>query len=186
MDAQPHLTPEQVQALQEARERAKPILSAARVAGFNGWSVAVFAGLTLLFGLGSPALMLLAVGMAVVARNELRGRDLLRRLDPAGPDLLTRNQLGFMALLVAYCGWSLLGALTDPDPQWAVLEELLGLEPAYIQDLTAAGYLAAILLTVLLVGLNARFYHRRRALLGGYLAATPAWVVEMQRAASVD
>jgi len=186
MQPDPHLSPEQTKALDEARVRAKGILGAAKVANFNGWSVAVFAVLTLLFGLGSPVLLLLALGMGVVARNELRGRDLVRRFDPAGPTLLTKNQLGFMGLIVAYCAWSLFRTVTDPDPQWAVLEELAGLEASYVRDMVVAGYLAAILLTVLLVGINARYYHRRRAMLEEYLAQTPDWVVELQRAARVD
>ncbi|GMV06831.1 MAG: hypothetical protein AMXMBFR53_31060 [Gemmatimonadota bacterium] len=186
MQPDPHLSPEQVRALEEARGRASGILKASKVAAFNGWTVGIFAVLTLLFGLGSPVLLLLALGMGVVARNELRGRDLLRRFDPAGPLLLTKNQLGFMGLIVAYCAWSLFRTVANPDPQWAVLEELAGLEASYVQDLVVSGYLAAILLTVLLVGLNARYYHRRKAMLDEYLAATPDWVVELQRAARVD
>ena len=55
-----------------------------------------------------------------------------------------------------------------------------------LQDLTAAGYGAAILLTVLFVGVNARYYARRALMLEKYLAETPAWVVELQRSARVD
>lgn len=186
MDADPNLTPEQRAALQDARERAKGILSASKVAAFNGWTVGIFAALTILFGLTSPVLLALGAGMAFVARNELRGRSLLRALDPRGPRLLVRNQLGFMGLVVAYCAWSLLRAYTHPDPQWVQLQDLAGLEADFIQDLVAACYGAAILLTVLFVGLNARYYARRVAMLDAYLADTPAWVVELQRTASVD
>jgi hypothetical protein len=189
MDADPTLSPEQLRTLGDARERAKGILAAARVATFNGWTVSVFAVLTVLSGLVggfSPLLLVLGGGMAVVARNEFRGRLLLRRLDPQGPALLTRNQLGFMALVVAYCAWSLFRAVTNPDPQWVVLQELAGLEEGYIQDLVTTGYLTGILLTVLFVGLNARYYHRRAAMLARYLADTPDWVVALQRSASVD
>ncbi|MDP2957353.1 MAG: hypothetical protein Q8N53_13090 [Longimicrobiales bacterium] len=186
MDADPHLSPEQQRALQEARDRAKGIMAAAKVAGFNGWTVGVFAGLTVLFGLTSPVLIALGAGMAVVARNEFRGRSLVRRLDPAGPRLLTRNQIAFMALVVSYCTWSLLRTYTHPDPQWAQLQELAGFEEGFVRDLVAAAYGAAILLTVLFVGLNARYYFRRVAMLEEYLASTPGWVVELQRSASVD
>jgi len=186
MDSDPNLTPEQRAALKDARERAKGILSAAKVAAFNGWTVGIFAVLTVLFGLTSPLLLALGAGLGIVARNELRGRTLLRSFDPRGPRLLVRNQLGFMALVVAYCAWSLLGTYTHPDPQWALLEELAGLETGLIQDLAGAGYGAAILLTVLLVGLNARYYARRIAMLDAYLSDTPPWVLELQRSASVD
>jgi len=186
MDSAPHLTPEQLQALDEARARAKAILKAAKVAGFNGWTIGILAAVTAVFGLTSPLLLALALGMGVVARNELRGRALLRAFQPAGPVLLTRNQLWFMALIVAYCAWSLLRVYTHPDPQWAELQELAGLAPDFVRDLYVAGYAAALLLTVLFVGLNARYYARRKAMLEEYLAATPAWVVELQRTASVD
>lgn len=182
MDVDPQLSPEQLQALKAARERAKGIFSASKVAAFNGWTVAIFAVLTVLFGLTSPVLLALGAGMAVVARNEFRGRGLLQQFDPQGPVLLTRNQLGFMALIVAYCGWSLFRTVTHPDPQWAQLQDLAGLEPGYIQDLMVTGYAAAILLTLLFVGFNARYYHRRTAMLEEYLRETPPWVVELQRA----
>lgn len=184
MAVAPALTPEQLSALQDARGRAKGILAAAKVAAFNGWTLGILAGLTILFGLTSPLLIALGVGMGVVARNEFRGRDLLRAFDPRGPGLLTRNQLGLMALIVAYCGWSLLRAYTHPDPQWATLQELAGLEPDFIADLLVAGYSAAIALTVLVVGLNARYYARRTALMRDFLADTPGWVVEILRSTS--
>jgi hypothetical protein len=186
MCADPTFTPEQRAALQDARERAKGILGATRVAAFNGWTVGILAALTILFGLTSPLLLLLGAGMGVVARNEFRGRLLLRAFDPKGPRLLVRNQLGFMALVVAYCAWMLVQSYLHPDPQWAQLQELAGLDAGFIQDLVASAYGAAILLTVLFVGLNARYYARRSAMLERYLAETPQWVVELQRTTSVD
>ena len=186
MDADPRLTPEQVQALEDARARAKGILKAAKVAAFNGWTIGILAVVTAVLGLTSPLLLALALGMGVVARNEFRGRALLRAFQPEGPVLLTRNQLGFMALIVAYCAWSVLRAYTHPDPQWAELQELMGLEAGFVRGLYVAGYAATILLTVLFVGLNARYYARRKAMLAEYLAATPVWVVELQRGAAVD
>lgn len=181
MGTDPNFTPEQLETLKQGRDRASYILRAARVASFNGWTLAALAGLTVLTGLTSPVLLILGAGMAVVARNELRGRDLLRALDPRGPRLLTRNQLGLMALVVVYCGWSLLRTYTHPDPQWATLQELAGLEPDFIADLVVVAYSAAIVVTVLVVGLNARFYARRAAALRDYLADTPGWVVDILR-----
>lgn len=186
MDPEPNLTPEQRATLQDARGRAKGILSAAKVAAFNGWTIGIFAVLTVLFGLTSPVLLALGVGMGIVARNEFRGRVLLRAFDPGGPRLLVRNQIGFMGLVVAYCAWSLLRTYVHPDPQWAQLEDLAGLQAGFIRGMVAAGYGGAILLTVLFVGLNARYYARRTAMLSTYLAETPPWVLELQRSASVD
>lgn len=182
MNDQPALTPEQLATVEEARERAAPIHRAARVAAFNAWTLGIFAVLTALFGPTSPLLLALAMGMGLVARNEWRGRALLRRFDPAGPELLVRNQIGLLVLAVAYCAWQLVSIRVNADPQWAVLQELLGLEPGYIEGLMTTGYVAAILVATLFIGLNARYYHRRGPMIAAWLATTPDWVVGLLRA----
>ncbi len=186
MDGNPNLTPEQLQELEDARARAKDILAAARVASFNAWTLGIFAGLTILTGLTSLPTLVLGVGMAVVARNEWRGKGLLRRFDPKGPELLYRNQIGLLVMAVAYCGWRLLAIYAQPDPEWAQLQDLLSLEPRYIQDLMAAGYVAAILGAVVFVGLNARYYGRRAPMVAEYLRDTPGWVLDIQRASALE
>ncbi len=94
------LTPEQQQELADAGQRANALTRAGKIAAFNGWTIGAFAAITLVFGLASPVALVLGIGMAVVARNEFRGRALLRGFDSAGPMLLARNQLGFMALII--------------------------------------------------------------------------------------
>ena len=101
------LTPELQQELLDAKERAGSFLGAAKVAAFNGWSVGFFAVVSILFGLFSLTSFLVGVGLAFVARNEFIGRARLRSLDQSGLELLWRNQLGFMALIIAYCLWSI-------------------------------------------------------------------------------
>lgn len=102
------LTAEQRRALQDGQARLTSFMGAAKVAAINGWTLGGFAALSILSGLFSPVGFVIGVGLAVVARNEFTGRAKLRRLDPAGLDLLWRNQLGLMALIVGYCGWSML------------------------------------------------------------------------------
>ena len=174
MSAPQPLTPEQRQTLEQAGERAKAFTGAAKVAAFNGWSIGFFAAVTVLFGIFSLTALVLGVGMGVVARNEFKGRARTLAPDPAGPDLLWRNQVGFMALIIVYCLWSLYLTTARPDPQMAELTELLGGDlDEVVRSLTITVYVAVIALTALFQGLNARYYFRRIAMIEEYLSETP-------------
>ena len=176
------LTPEQQQQLHDAKEHAGLFLGAAKVAAFNGWTVGFFAVVSILFGLFSLTGFLVGIGLAVVARNELVGRGRLRALDPSGLELLWRNQLGFMALIIAYCVWSMYRTVAAPDPQMAELTELLGEGTGdLIRSLTLTVYAAVVVATVVFQGLNARYYFVRVARIRDYLRDTPSWVLDLQR-----
>ena len=73
----------------------------------NGWSIGFFAAVTLLFDIFSLTALVLGVGMAVVARNEFKSRARILTPNPTGPELLWRNQVGFMALIILNCPGSL-------------------------------------------------------------------------------
>lgn len=183
----PSLTPEQRQALADAKERAKPLTGANRTATFNIWTIGAFAVLTILFGLFSLTALVLGVGMAVVTWNEYRGRALLRAFDPAGPRLLGRNQLGLMGLIIVYALWSMYQTTANPDPELAQMDQILGGDTAgLVAELTVYVYVGVIVLTGLFQGLLARYYFKRIAMVEAYVRDTPAWVVDMQRAASLD
>ena len=77
------------------------------MAAFNGWSIGFFAAVTLLFDIFSLTALVLGVGLAVVARNEFKSRARILTPNPTGPELLWRNQVGFMALIILYCPWSM-------------------------------------------------------------------------------
>lgn len=187
MEGNPELTPEQRQTLEEARGRAAKVVSASKVAAFNAWTIGALAVLTILFGLRSPVVLLLGVGMGVVARNELRGRDGIRRLDPEAARDLGRNQVGFMLLIIAYCVWSLIrNATAAPDPELVQLQELTGVDADLVRQLTLVVYLGVIGATVIFQGLNAHYYFKRAPLIESYLAETPPWVVDLQRSALID
>ncbi len=112
------LTPEQLEAIGLARHQGRKIGRAASVATFSGWSMACFAGLTLLSGLfffSLPAL-LLGIGMSVIAYVELRGARRLRRFDLGAPRQLGLNQIALGVLLFGYGLWGLLHALFGPSP----------------------------------------------------------------------
>ena len=99
------LTAEHRRELSAARDRAKTIRKAARVAAFNGWTSAIVAAFSAPFSLFSPVGLALTVGIALVAFNEFRGRKRLLNFDPSGATLLGWNQLGLLAMIVAYCLW---------------------------------------------------------------------------------
>ena len=186
MTAPQPLTPEQQKVLEQAGERARAFTGAARVAAFNGWSIGFFAAVTLLFGIFNLTALVLGVGMAVVARNEFKGRAGTLAADPAGPGLLWRNQVGFMGLIIVYCLWSMYSTVANPDPQMAELTELLGGDmDELVRSLTLTVYGAVIAATALFQGLNARYYFRRVAMIEEYLSETPAWVLELQESAKL-
>ena len=179
------LTPEQHQELHDAKERAGSFLGAAKVAAFNGWSFGFFAVVSILFGLFSPTSFVMGVGMGVVARNELVGRTRLRSFDPSGLELLWRNQVGFMALIIAYCLWSIYGIVAFPDAQMEEFTELLGIDDL-IQSVSLAFYAMVMVATGIFQGFNARYYFVRAGRLRDYVRDTPQWVLDLQRSTLID
>jgi hypothetical protein len=175
------LSPEQREELTRATERAGKILGAGKVASFNGWTLGVIGAISLLFGLFSLTGFIAGACLLVVAWNEFRGRDMLRSFEPQGPDLLWKNQVGLMSLVIAYCAWSIYKAKAYPSSEVAQLEELAGLPTDFITDMTVTVYGAAILLTLLFQGLNARYYFARVQMLAEYLRETPDWIVDLQK-----
>ncbi len=164
-----------------ANQRAAKVLGAAKVATFNGWTIGSFAAVTLAFGLFSLTALVMSLGMGLVAWNEFRGSRLLRHFKPQGPQLLGKNQLGFMTLLVAYCVWSIYRTLASPVPALGELEDIVGSVADLITPLTVAMYSGVAVVSLLVQGLNARYYFARAKPLREYLAETPAWIVELQR-----
>lgn len=186
-DAPSPLTPEQQQELHDAKERAGSFMGAAKVAAFNGWTIGFFAVVSILFGLFSLTGLIVGIGLAAVARNELVGRRRIRDLDAGGLELLWRNQIGLMALIIVYCVWSMYRAVAAPDPQIAEMSEILGPDTGdLIQSLTLTLYGAVIAATAVFQGLNARYYFVRIDRLQEYLRVTPPWVVELQRSSAIE
>jgi len=183
-DAASPLSSEQQRELQDAQKRAAGFLSAGKVAAFNGWTIGFFAVVSILFGLTSPTGLLIGLGLAVVARNEFVGRSRIQALDVSGLELLWRNQVGFMALIIAYCLWAIFGPSADLDPAVAQLLGELGDEigedaGAIAESLAMVVDSAVIVGTVIFQGLNARYYFVRVELMGYYLRDTPRWVLDV-------
>ncbi len=188
------LSPEQIQAVTLANQRAKKLRSAARVAMFNGVSLGTFSGLSLLFVAGEAIFgefdwlgVIMCVGLGALAWNELRGRKLLLLFNPRSTAILGWNQVALLGLIVAYAAWMLGVAMFGANPY----EEAMRSEPMMAQMLGDVGglyktmsvtmYGSLIVGTIIFQGLNSRYYFTRARLLQAYLVETPPWVVELQR-----
>ena len=186
MENRESLSPEQKEALEDARKRAAEFLGAAKVATFNGWSIGALAAVTIPFGITSLTALVLGLGMALVARNEFKGRGMLRRIDPEGARLLGRNQVGFLGLIIAYCLWSIYRAYAHPDLEIQQQLDLLGVTQDTVRSLTVLVYVGVIAATLIFQGLNARYYFARVKKVEAYLRRTPGWIVELQRTVTLD
>lgn len=178
--------------LAEASQRARTIRRAAKVATFNGWSLGIFAALSVPFALFSVTALVMCLALAVVAFNEFRGRKLLNRFDSRGVRILGWNQLGLMGVLVCYSLWNIYLAETGPGQYAEQIKAAAELEPSLgsIDDLyksiTIAVYGSLILVSLIFQGLNAVYYFTRQKHLTRFLQQTPAWVVDLQRSGLAD
>ncbi len=184
------LTPEQLGAIGLARHQGRKIGRAASVATFSGWSMACFAGLTLLSGLFSLPALLLGIGMSVIAYIELRGARRLRRFDLGAPRQLGLNQIALGVLLFGYGLWGLLNALFGPSPyeQYLAAGGQMAEVIAPIEHLNRAigvlFYALVILCGVFAPAGAAVYYFSRRRHLVAYLKNTPQWVIDTLRLAA--
>ena len=183
------LSAEHLRELAEARVRARKVRRAAAFAALSGWTLAVFAFLTLAGAVfGDLAALILGAALAAVAWNELRGAAMLRRFEPEGPRRLGYNQIALAVLIVAYAGWSLAGALRHPmlgtgagatgDPQTDAMLGNLGTMVA----LALYGGMAVV--GLIAPGLTALYYFTRGRMVRAMLDGTPEWVVQTMRAAA--
>lgn len=188
------LTPEHLRALTLANERSKKLRTAAAVASFNCICTGAFSALSLLFVAVSAAFgefdwaaVLLGIGLGVISWNELRGRKLLQQFDPRAPAALGWNQLALLGSIVAYAGWMLGVGLLGANPYQEMMQsepmaaQTLGNIDGLYKMLQLAVYGGLIVGTIIFQGLNAFYYFTRAGVLRGYLAETPAWVLQLQR-----
>ncbi len=184
--APPMLSPEQLQQLAAVRPMARRVQRVASVAAFDGWTVAIFAALSLMCGMTSPKAMFMAAGMGVIAAIEIYGAGKLKRLEADAARRLGFNQLGFALLLIIYALWSLYGelhgggaisSLSSADPSVAdMLKPYQGLA----QGIAVAVYGSLIAVALAAQGGLAVYYFSRVKDIQAYRAQTPAWIVQMQ------
>lgn len=158
------------------------------VAVFNGWTVGVFAATSLLLGIFSLTGLLMGVGLAVVSYNEFAGAKMLRRLDQCAARRLGFNQLGLCGLLVVYSLWSIYSTLAGPSQLDAALaaagqaEALLGSIERLQTVVTLAVYGGVIVGSIVFQGGMSWYYFTRARHIRAYVAETPGWIVDLERA----
>jgi hypothetical protein len=174
------LTKEHTEQLAAALERVGAIRKATRLATGSGWMLGISAAITAAFAAGSPTALVLMLALGGLSWNEFRGRNLLLVFDEKGADILWKNQIGLMAVLVIYCLLAIRSAGSgEVDPAMA---ELAVLAPDLVDLMTSLTMMVlqgVILLTVVLQGAMARFYHTRIALIRTFHASTPPWAAEV-------
>ena len=185
----PGLSPEQLKQIADARLRSKKIRKGVSVALFDGWTVGLFGGLTLLGGMisFSPVALALGAGMIAVAYVELRGAKRMRLLDPQSPRMLAWNQVVLGTLLLAYASyslWTIYTGRTEMQAEIAKYPELTDV----VGDMDRLAKLIGLLIygTLMSVAIfgqggTALFYLSRRKHIEAYVRETPPWIIEAQR-----
>ena len=177
------LTVEHRRELASARERSKKILKVAKVASFNAWCTAIIAVLSVPFAFSSITGLLLTVGFAIIAFNEFQGRNRVLKFDPSGATLLGWNQLGFLAMIIVYCLWTMYTSYNEkldmPAEVKAAIGDMGDLE-SLVKQLMIWFYGLVIALSILFQGGNALYYFSRRKLIEKFVAETPEWVRDVQ------
>jgi hypothetical protein len=186
----PQLSEQNLRELAEARKSLRKVGRAVSVARFDGWTIAIFAGLTFLMGVTDPGNILMALGLGTAAYFELTGASRLRRLDGSAIRMLGFNQFGLAALLTVYALWrihvelSVGGMITKMIPSDQMDAQVLGPLGNVVENLrplVIAFYGTVIAVAILGMGAMAWFYFSRRKYLEAYLTQTPEWIIAMQK-----
>jgi hypothetical protein len=185
------LSVDHLRALSEARKRSKKIRRAVAVAMFSGWSMAVFAALSLMFAAFDGLVSVVAGGaLGAIAFNELRGAGRLKRFDASGARVLGFNQIGLGALICGYSAWSLVSAMRNPAVNAALASmggtgdpEMDEMVRQMSEMLTWGLYGTMFVVGVVVPGLTSLYYFTRGRHVREFTAATPGWVLEALRAA---
>ena len=176
------LSPQQIDALATAMQRSRKALGGARAAALTGYTLVAFGVLSLLMSLGSPTGLVASLAVLAVAWNEREGRKMLLGRDPKGARRLAWNQLWLLAVILLYCLKGMYSAWFHPLPSVAEMETLLGLGEGFFAE-AAVGFYTLVLVVGAAFQFGMYRYHAARGgLLEEYLAETPAWVVEVERA----
>ena len=178
-------SPQQMQEMAAARDAMKGIHRAVWMGQMDGWSLAIFGGLTLICGLTSPTAILVGLGLGTVAFVELRTLPKLKQLDPKAPNVLAYNQLALAGILIVYAVWNLAfpAALSDEITKAAPeLKQMLGDVQGLSDLINRLVYYALIMVAVGAQGSMALFYFRRTKMVRDILTNTPPWIIQMQQA----
>lgn len=180
------LTPQQIDDLRLAEERRRVVQRTAAVATVDAWMTTLIAALAVLSWAASDwSALALGLALTLVAWNSFRGAKAMRRLDPTGPRLLALNQLLLAAIITLYCTWCIWDLTRGKNN---LVQQLSAagvgdlIDPKQIQTWMITFYLAVIAATFLAQGLLGLYYLTRRPHLERYLADTPPWIIDVERA----
>jgi hypothetical protein len=183
------LTNDQMHQLAAARDACLPVSRAVRVASMSGWTMVVFAGLTLIAGLSMVSAIWMGLAMTITAMVELRACRRLRRLDPSATSTLAYNQLVLAFLIVLYALWKVDGVISAAPAVAKVsinidgpASRFLQGNPIFLRDAQLFGYVAMAGIALLTQGTTAWYYFSRNKWLKQYVSSTPEWILQIQRA----
>jgi hypothetical protein len=185
----PQLSAEHVRELQAAKVSARKIRRAVSAARFEGYTVAICGGLTFISGIGSISSMLGGAVLTGVGLIEIIGASRLARFDVQAVKMLTINQLCLAGLILLYALWNLHVEAVQPASDLAGLSpsdaQMLGQVDSGVMGITheimMLLYGSLIFAAATEAGM-AWYYHSRGEYLRQYLAETPQWIVDMQKA----
>ncbi len=188
------LSPEQLGEIARAKQRGVKLQRAVRVATTDAWITTIFAVGAILTSCGGIDQLAIGIALAFVAFNSFRGAAGLKRFDRTAPGRLAFNQVFLASAIILYAAYELWAISTGRS---ALLQALAG-NASYgglgdmgqsvdsIRDLIVWAlkltYILLMLGTIVGQGLTALYYRSRRRILEDYLAQTPQWVVDLQKA----
>ncbi len=178
-------SPEQLAAIEAARKQFGRVRRAAGVAKISGWSLAIFAALTILTGFSHLDALALGVALGAVAYAELMGARGLRNINDRAPFHLAINQATLTVILVFWCIYRITGVMTGPgalatqiDPNSPVLASVQSIDDL-TATLTAAIYGVMLVCVLFVQTCMILYYATRRAAVRRLQHETPQWVLNL-------
>jgi len=188
--ANPPLSPEHLWQIAEARKSSKKIRRAVSVARFDGWTLALAAGLTFVLSIGDLSGMAIGLVLAVIAGVELYSANRLRSLDPQAARVLGFNQVALALLLIIYSSWQIYAAMTgrgevdqvsQSDPMVAQALKDTGITQL-MTTLVLATYSGLLAVAIFAQGSLALYYFTRTKHVRKHISQTAPWIIAMQKA----
>ncbi len=182
------LSPEQLWQITEARKSSRKIRRAVNIARFDGWTLALAAGLTFVLSIGDLSGMAIGALLGVIAGVELYNANRLRALNPRAARILGFNQLALALLLILYSSWQIYAQLTGKGE----VEQLGQSDPLVAQSLQGINqivttivlgiYSGLIAVAIFAQGSLALYYFTRIKHIRKHVSRTAPWIIAMQKA----
>ncbi len=183
-----NLSPEHIAQLAKARKSLKKVRRAISVAQFDGWTIAIFGGITLLTGITDWKSVGVGGGLVAIAYVELRAASRLAKMDRDALRVMGKNQLVLACLLIVYAVWQIIwiqrgGMMQELKslPAEDSLADFIGPAGEMATQLMMGMYCILIAVAIFGQGSLALYYFSRARYLHAYLTETPPWILAMQR-----